>query len=36
MDVQELPTRAYLAHLRRHPIPEIMDETCLACPFHRD
>ena len=30
MNMQELPARAFLAHLRRHPIPEIMDEECLA------
>ena len=30
MKVQELPARAYLAHLRRHPVPELMDEECLA------
>ena len=30
MKIQELPARAYLAHLRRHPVPELMDEECLA------
>ena len=30
MKVQELPARAYLAHLRRHPVPELMDEECVA------
>ncbi|MBP5199982.1 MAG: hypothetical protein J6Z82_04975 [Schwartzia sp.] len=30
MDVQELPMKDFLAHLHRHPIPEIMDEECLA------
>ena len=30
MIVQELPMREYYAHLRRHPIPEIMDDACLA------
>ena len=30
MKVQELPMRAFYAHLRRHPIPEIMDDACLA------
>lgn len=30
MKIQELPARAYLAHLRRHPLPELMDEECLA------
>lgn len=28
MNVQELPAKAFLSHLRRHPIPEIMDEAC--------
>ena len=30
MKLQELPARAYLAHLRRHPVPELMDEECVA------
>ena len=30
MKVQELPAKAFLAHLRRHPLPEIMDEACDA------
>ena len=30
MIAQELPMREYYAHLRRHPIPEIMDDACLA------
>ena len=30
MKIQELPARAYLAHLRRHPVPELMDEECVA------
>ena len=30
MIVQELPMREFYAHLRRHPIPEIMDDACLA------
>ena len=30
MIVQELPMREFYAHLRRHPIPEIMDDTCLV------
>ena len=30
MKVQELPMQAFYAHLRRHPIPEIIDDTCLA------
>ena len=30
MRIQELPMREYFAHLRRHPIPEIMDDACLA------
>ena len=30
MKVQELPAKAFLDHLRRHPIPEIMDEVCDA------
>ena len=30
MKVQELPMRAFYAHLRRHPIPEIIDEACLT------
>lgn len=30
MDIQELPMKDFLAHLHRHPIPEIMDEECLA------
>ena len=30
MDVQELPMKDFLDHLHRHPIPEIMDEECLA------
>ena len=30
MDVQELPMKDFLVHLHRHPIPEIMDEECLA------
>ncbi|WP_029543808.1 hypothetical protein [Selenomonas sp. AB3002] len=30
MNVQELPAKAFLSHLRRHPIPEIMDEACEA------
>lgn len=30
MNVQELPMKEFLAHLRRHPLPEIMDEECLA------
>ncbi|MBR4907415.1 MAG: hypothetical protein IKZ43_00120 [Acidaminococcaceae bacterium] len=30
MKIQELPARAYLAHLRRHPLPELMDEECVA------
>ena len=29
MKVQELPVKDWLAHLRRHPIPEIMDDACL-------
>ena len=29
MQVQELPAKEFLAHLRRHPIPEIMDDECL-------
>ena len=30
MKVQELPAKAFLAHLCRHPLPEIMDEACDA------
>lgn len=30
MRIKELPARAYLAHLRRHPVPELMDAECLA------
>lgn len=30
MRVQELPTKMFLAHLRRNPIPEIMDDECLS------
>lgn len=30
MKIQELPMRDFYAHLRRHPIPEIMDDACLA------
>ena len=30
MKIQELPAKAYLAHLRRHPVPELMDEECAA------
>ena len=30
MQTQELPARDYLAHLRRHPTPEIIDDECLA------
>ena len=30
MKIQELPARAYIAHLRRHPVPELMDEECVA------
>ena len=30
MDVQELPMKDFLAHLRRHPTPEILDEECLV------
>ena len=29
MKVQELPVKDWLAHLRRNPIPEIMDDACL-------
>ena len=30
MQLQRLPMRDFLAHLRRHPMPEIMDDECLA------
>ena len=30
MDIQELSAAKFLAHLRRHPIPEIIDEECDA------
>ncbi len=30
MQFQELTTKDFLSHLRRHPIPEIMDEECFA------
>ena len=30
MQVQELTMREFLAHLLRHPIPEIIDDECLA------
>lgn len=30
MQVQELTMREFLAHLRRHPMPEIIDDECLA------
>ena len=30
MQIQELTTREYLSHLHRHPMPEIMDDECLA------
>ena len=30
IEVQELTMREFLAHLRRHPMPEIIDEQCLA------
>ncbi len=30
MIIQELPMREYYAHLRRHPIPEIVDDACLT------
>ena len=30
MQVQELTMRDFLSHLHRHPIPEIMDDVCLA------
>ncbi|MBQ9365892.1 MAG: hypothetical protein IJT82_08955 [Schwartzia sp.] len=30
MRVQELPAKEFLAHLGRHPIPEIMDDECMA------
>ena len=30
MKVQELPMQAFYAHLRRHPIPEIIDDACFA------
>ena len=30
MRILELPVRAFLDHLRRHPFPEIMDEQCLS------
>lgn len=29
MKVQELPMQAFYAHLRRHPIPEIIDDACM-------
>lgn len=30
MQVQELQAKEFLAHLRRHPMPEIMDDECFA------
>ena len=30
MKVQELPMQAFYAHLRRHPIPEIIDDACFV------
>lgn len=30
MNVRELSTKVFLAHLRRHPMPEIMNEDCDA------
>ena len=30
MRVQELATKNFLAHLRRHPMPEILDDECLG------
>lgn len=30
MRIQELKTAAFLEHLRRHPMPELMDEECIA------
>ncbi|MBQ7515667.1 MAG: hypothetical protein IJS96_05240 [Schwartzia sp.] len=29
MKVEERPVKDWLAHLRRHPVPELLDETCL-------
>ena len=30
MNIRELPAKVFLAHLRRHPVREIMDEECDA------
>ena len=30
MTIHELPVRAFLEHLRRHPFPEIIDAECLS------
>ena len=30
MQIQGLTMREFLAHLRRHPMPEIIDDECLA------
>ena len=30
MKVKELSAKCFLAHLRRHPMPEILDDECLA------
>ena len=30
MRIRELPVRAFLEHLRRHPLQEIMDAQCLS------
>lgn len=29
MKVEERPVKDWLAHLRRHPVPELLDETCM-------
>ncbi len=29
MNVEERPVKDWLAHLRRHPVPELLDEACM-------